>query len=136
MGNPITHIGSPVDIACWMTAISLAGWLIIPRLTVCIQSASKRNHFRSYVDVLHKKIESRNAVSYFEFYRSSFQEFDRQTLEVRSHIRCERRRERFDTACEAYPNLGFPFNPTYDKPNEEKRQRILALLKDILTCAK
>jgi hypothetical protein len=119
-----------------MTAISLAGWLIIPRLTVCIQSASKRKHFRSYIDILHKKIESRNAVSYFEFYRSGSQEFDRQALEVRSHIRCERRKEKFDAACEAYPNLGLPFDLTNDKPNEEKRQKILACLKDILEYTK
>ncbi len=136
MSNPVGDIGSPVNIACWMTAISLAGWLIISRLTVCIQSASKRRHFRSYIGVLHRRIESRNAVSYFEFYRSTFQEFDKQALEVRSHIRCEWRRRRFDTACEAYPDLGLPFNLTDDKQNEEKRQKILAHLKNILECVK
>jgi len=96
--------------------------------------ARRRRKYRLYIELLRKDIKSRNAITYFEFYRSTFEKFDREAQEVMPHIRCERVKDKLAAARREYPDLGLPYNLMDDKKNEENRQKILALLKGLLDC--
>ena len=125
------------DIACWMTAIAISGWLIIPRLTVSVQSASKRKRFRSYIELLRRKIESTQAnhfVHDFNFILRDVPKFDNEVLEVRPHIR-EKNVSRFDDTCTAYKTVRFGDFGDNAK-NAEAKAKLISLLHEISECAK
>jgi hypothetical protein len=123
---------TPIEIACWMTAVALAGWLIIPRMTVCFQSASHRKRFRSYIELLRRKIESTQSRDFvWDFHRAvrDFPKFETETLEVRPHI-IDRHIKAFDDACVAYKTV--PFGDFGDaNKNEDAKAKLVSLLGDI-----
>jgi hypothetical protein len=128
---------TPIEIACWMTAVALMGWLIIPRLTVCLQSASKRKRFRSYIILLRRKIESTQSRDFvWDFHRAvrDFPNFETETLEVRPHI-IDRNIKSFDGACAAYKTV--PFGDFGDSnKNEDAKAKLISILGEISECAK
>ena len=119
-----------------MTAIALTGWLIIPRLTISLQSASKRKRFRSYIELLRRKIESTDEHE-FVFKQRELMDTDdlaREVLEIRHCIRGGQI-TRFDTACAVYKTVQFTrYENTLE--NKHAKGKLVSLLGEISQCAK
>lgn len=117
----------------------LSGGLIVlllnNRLSIVRERSFKRERFRSYIEILRRKIESKQPSEFvFNFDLKDVPRFESEALEARSHIRCNRR-ERYDDACDAYKRVQFS-NCGDTQPNAEAKGKLLSLLNEVLNCAK
>ena len=128
---------TPIDIACWMTAIALSGWLIIPRLTVSIQSTLKRERFRYYINGLRGKIAFTQPNDFVHDYTLELREitkFEAEALDVGPFIP-KRKIKRFNAACIAYKTTRFGDFGDNDK-NIQAQGELIRLLNEISRCAR
>ena len=128
---------NPLTPALVTVIFALAGWLIIPRITIALQSSAKREHFKGYITFLRRRISDTNspllAVGTCCIETFEVEKFNAQVLEVRSHI-TPKQLAGFDTACDDYRGVSFGAYNQMQK-NEDAKAKALAALDRLLHCA-
>ena len=121
----------------------LAVALIANRLRASTEAALKRRRFRSQIELLRGRIESRSedelAITH-EF--REIPKLESEAVQVRHFIQ-RRLRRRFDSLCAAYKAVSFdPYSGTDQKrtgeaqaKNEKSKRELGAILQDISNCA-
>ena len=125
---------SPLNIALFATAISLTGWLVIPRLTRSINSAAHRTRFRHFIICLIEKTRYRFSGEFAYYHpEKTVAEFDGEVLNVKGHIP-KRHLLHFDKACRDY--RGVQFTVTNTQANEAAKAQLISILERFLIYAK
>ena len=118
---------TPLTIVLWTSAWTAIGWLASDRLAIGRESRFKRKRYRSFIELLRQKTESRFVGAFFLDHKTTFAEFDKEALEVRAHVCCK---TRFDAACTAYK--GVEFSILDDKKSAAGKDKLLEIIDEIL----
>ena len=115
----------------WTTVWTAIGWLAGDRLAIGRESRFKRGRYRSFLELLRQKTNTRFVGAFFLEHKNTFPEFDKESLDVRPHITCK---AKFDAACAAYRSV--PFSILDDKKSAAGKAKVLEIIDEILRYAK
>jgi hypothetical protein len=106
-------------------------------LSVFREQKLKRERFRNYIELLIKKIESVESNAFVHDFKLELRDvsgFDDEILDVRQFIpRC--RKSRFDAASAEYKSVRFGVYGD-KQTNENAKEKLLSILKEISKCAR
>ena len=135
---------SPLQIALWSSAWAAFGWLVGHYLSIGRDSNAKRARFRSYIEVLRRKLDTKEVDEFvFDHTTRQIPELEKEALEVRHCIR-KRLVSRFDDALRRYRAVSFDQwsgpdrerQQARDSANQRAKNDLLFCIDEISKCAR